>query len=257
MPAARVLEAPAPSAPSSLDPNAAPPAPSPSPTPSPDTSWTRDWVKDGSFDHNAFDKAPDDFKALRKELETFKTPDQLAKSYHELRAPSSKKGADLLEPLPKDASAELKAARMDAIRKVNGVPEKPEGYAVEWPKELPKNMRDLKGVAEFAKIAHEEGVSPAAFQKAVNLEIQRDAQRQQAQEAAVKQMWEQQDALIRTAVAKEGMDYVTAKALAEKAGLRWGVDKDSPLMQNASVFMLLARLGKAGGEGKLVQGDTS
>src|SRR5208283_2802680 len=104
----------------SLDPNAAPPAPPP------DTSgWTRDWVKDGAFNHAALDNAPDDFKSLRKELETFKTVDGMAKTVHELRALSSKKGASLLEPLPKDASPELRAERMAAIRQAVGAPDSP------------------------------------------------------------------------------------------------------------------------------------
>ena len=42
----------------------------------------------------------------------------------------------------------------------------------------------------------------------------------------------------------------------DKACQRWGVDKNNPILKNATAFMLMARLGKAGGESALVQGDT-
>ena len=43
--------------------------------------------------------------------------------------------------------------------------------------------------------------------------------------------------------------------LAKRAGLRWGVAPDSPLMKNASVFLLLTRLGSLMAEPGLVKGD--
>ena len=214
-------------------------------------------MKDGAFDHAAFEKAGDDFKGLRKELETFKSPADLAKSYHELRQLASKKGASLLEPLPKDASPELKAERQAAIRQALGVPETPEKYVIEKPKDLPDDLWDKAAVGEAAKLAHELGVPPEALQKLTEFEVNRNLSAQKAHEASLKEMWAGQEKLIREFAAKEGMDYGAAKTLAEKAAQRWGLDKDSPLMQNASVFALLTRIGKAQGESGLVRGDTA
>ena len=63
-----------------LDPNAPlqTSADTPPPNASAQTDWGKGWVKDGAFDHAAFDSAPDDFKAYRKELETFKDVPSLA-----------------------------------------------------------------------------------------------------------------------------------------------------------------------------------
>lgn len=250
--------APAQSVQSSLDPNAAPPASPGSAPPTgsqPTEYWAKGWAKDdGSFDHTRFANAPEELKPLAKEMALYPSLDDLLKSHKGLRELASKKG--IAEPLPKDATPEARAEHMALVRRALGAPDKPEGYVIEKPKDLPDTHWDAKAVSEAARIAFDEGVSPAALQKLVAYETERGIASSKAQEAAVKAMWDGQDALIRTAVAKEGMDYAAAKGLAEKAGLRWGVEKDSPLMQNATVFMLLTRLGKAGGESALVQGDT-
>lgn len=192
---------------------------------------------------------------MAKDFSKFKTWDDAAKAWKGKNELLGRKG--IAEPLPPNATPEQRAEHLSLVRKALGAPDKPEGYAFEWPKELPEAMRDTKALGEFAKIAHEEGMSPAAFQKAAQLEIARQTEAVKAHEAQVKAMWDGQDKLIREFAAKEGMDYAAAKTLAEKAGMKWGVDKDSPLMQNATVFALLTRLGKAGGEAGLVKGDTT
>jgi hypothetical protein len=249
--------------PVTLDPNA-PPTPDSNGSPPlnlnnpPPTDWAKSWVKDGAFDHTALDKAPDDFKALRKELETFKDVTGMAKSMHELRALSSKKGTALLEPLPKDATPEVRAERMAAIRQAVGAPDKPEGYVIEKPKDLPDTHWDVKALGEATKIAFEEGVSPTAMNRLVSYETQRGIAAAKAQEEAVKTMWADQDKLARETMVKEGMDYAGARDLAERAAKRYaGIDKDNPLFQNATFLMMAARVGKAMGESKIVQGDTS
>lgn len=244
----------------SLDPNAGPTPDSSSsapatPTGSQTDDWGKGWIKDGAFDHTALDKAPDDFKANRKQFELFKSPADLAKSYAELRKMASDKGSALLEPLPKDATPELKQARTEALRKAMGAPDAPEKYVVERPKDLPETMWDVKAVGEAAKIAHKYGLPNEALTELAHYEVSRQIEAAKAQETSMKAMWDGQDRLIREFAAKEGMDYAAARTLAENAGKRWGVEKDSPLMQNATVFALLTRLGKAGGEAMLVKGD--
>ena len=72
---------------------------------------------------------------------------------------------------------------------------------------------------------------------------------------AEKTWFDGQDKLIRENLTKEGTTYEKGLEEAQKAGRRWGVSPDSPLLKNATVFLLLNRLEKAGREAGLVQGD--
>jgi hypothetical protein len=186
----------------------------------------------------------------------YKSLDDFLKSHKGLRELASKKG--IAEPLDPKASPEQRAEHMALVRRAVGAPDKPEGYVIEKPKDLPDTHWDPKAVSDAAKIAFDEGVSPAALQKLVAYETQRGIAAAKAQEEAVKTMWADQDKLAREVIAKEGLDYGKARDLAERAGKRFfGVDKDNPLFQNATVLAGLARIGKAMGESNLVQGDTS
>ena len=247
------------SPPPSLDPNApTDPAPLlPQTNGSQTSDWGKSWVKDGAFDHAAFDSAPDDFKAYRKEFETFKDPLSLAKSYHELRSMASAKGSALLEPLPKNASNELKAERLNAIRMAVGAPDKVDGYVIEKPKDMPDHLWDANAVKAASEIAFKHAMTQDALRDLTAFETQRMQQAMAANETRTKEMWAGQEALAREAAAREGLTFDKAIDLAERAAKRYGgVDKANPIFQNATFLMMAARVGKAMGEDKLVLGNT-
>lgn len=259
MPEALAPAAPPSEAPSSLDPNAgltlegsAPPA---SPTPSSEP-WSKGWAKDdGSFDHSRLDKLPDELKPLRKELELYKRQDDLLKSHKGLRELASKKG--IAEPLGKDATPEQRAEHMNLVRRALGAPEKADGYVIAKPEGVPDNLWNTEAVKQAAEIAYKNGVSQDALKEFADFQLKLTQQGMEAQKVAEKEWFDGQDRLIRETAAKEGLDYAKARDLAERAGQRWGVDKNNPLMKNATAFMLLTRLGKAMSEDKLIQGETS
>lgn len=250
-----------------LDPNAPPadPTPASSPGGSPATptasASTEYWAKgllkdDGALDHSRWEKAPEDIRDVSKDLSKYKTFDDLAKAWKEKNGLLGKKG--FAEPLGKDATPEQRAEHLALLRKAVGAPDKPEGYVVERPKEVPENLWDAKAVGEAAKIAYESGVSPEAFQKFVAYEAARQVQAYQAQQQSLKEMWDGQERMVRDLAAKDGLDYGKYLELAEQGARRWaGVDKDNPLMQNATFLAAMYRLGKAGKESGLVRGDTS
>lgn len=241
-----------------MDPNAGPPA-DPGSSQQLTDSWATGWLKkDGTFDHTAFDRAPDDLKPLRKEVERYKSVDEYLKGQSAREALIGRKG--LFDALPKDATTEQKAERVALVRKALGAPEKMEGYVLAKPESVPAEQWNQEAVNAAAKIAFEEGVPPAALQKFAELQMSLAQGSEQAhvkaQETADKAWYDGQDKLIRELATKEGTDFVKVMENAERAGAKWGVAKDNPLMKNATVVALLNRLAKAGAEDSLVTGKT-
>ncbi len=217
-------------------------------------SWARSWVKDdGTLDHKAFEKAPDELRPLAKDVERYKTWDDFIKGHRELTSLAGKKG--IVDPLPDNATQQQKDERAALLRKVNGVPEKPEGYQLQRPPEVPEGQWDQKYADTIASLAHKHGVSPAALKELAAAELNYTKAQIEANKVAETQWFESQDKLIRDTLAKEGLDFAKGKDLAERAGRKFGVDPANPLMKNASVFTLLTRIGRMMGEDQLVTGD--
>lgn len=236
-----------------LDPNAPVTTTNPNPTPSQE-SWANGWVKpDGSLDHSRFDKAPDDFKGLRKDVERYKTFDEYLKGQKERESLLGKKG--LVEPLPADATKEQVAERSALLRKINQAPEDAKGYGLAKPEGVDDKLWDQAYADQIAAVAHKHGLPPAALKELAQVELTYVQQQQKAQADADKAFYDGQDKLIRDGLTKDGLDFGKGKELAERAGRKWGVDPASPLMKNATVFMLLTRLAKAQSEDELIKGE--
>jgi len=222
----------------------------------PTESWARAWLKeDGSLDHSAFDKAPDEYRPLKKDFERYKNADEFFKGIREERSLLGKKG--IVDPLPANATPKEIEERMGLLRKVNGVPEKPDGYGIKRPDDVPEGAWDQKYADTIAALAHKHAVPPAALKELAQAEIEYTKAAMAQNKQAEADFLNAQDKLIRETLVKEGLDFTKGKDLAERAGRRFGVDPANPLMKNASVFMLLSRIGRMMGEDSLVKGDTS
>ncbi len=230
------------------------PATQSTPAASPSGDWAKGWVKeDGTFDHSVFDKAPDDLKAMKKEVERYKTVPDYLKGQREREAMLGKKG--LVDPLPADATPEQVAERSTLLRKVNGAPDKPEGYGLAKPEGVPDEMWNADLAKQVSDLAHKHALPPAAVQELAQLQLKATQDGIAAQRAAETQWFDGQDKLIRENLTKEGLDYAKGLDAAQRAGRKWGVAPDSPLLKNATVFLLLNRLSKAGAEAGLVKGE--
>ena len=194
----------------SLDPNAQAGGGAPAST----EHWEQGWVKnDGTFDHTRLDKAPDDIKALAKELSVYKTPGDFIKSFKEKASFASKKG--IVEPLPANATPEMVAERLALLRKVNGAPEKPEGYGLKRPDDIPEAQWNQEFADQAAKLAFENGLSPQALQGLAKLQIDMAKKAGAAQQQAEQEFLARQDQLIRDQIHKElGVSYEKAQDLA-------------------------------------------
>lgn len=217
-------------------------------------SWAKGWLKeDGTLDHSVFDKAPDDYKGIKKEVERYKTFGDYLKGQKEREAMLGRKG--LVEPLPANATAEQVAERSALLRKVNGAPEDAKGYGLTRPEGVPETAWDQKYADSIAAIAHKHGLPPAALKELAATELAYSQAQQKASNDQAQAWYDSQDKLIREALTKEGSDYAKGLELAQRAGRKWGVAPDSPLLKNATVFMLLNRLAKADSEDVIIKGE--
>lgn len=222
----------------------------------PSESWANGWLKpDGSFDHSRFDHAPDDLKPLRKEFERYKSADDFIKGSHEREALLGKKG--IFDPLPAGATPEQKAERAAQIRRATGAPDKPDGYGIKRPDGLPETAWNQGYADAVAKIMFEEGGSPQLAQRllAENVRVTNEAQAAWAAQQAASE--KAQDDLARQVAQKEGIPFDKVMELAAKAGQRWGLSMENPVMKNASALLAMARVGQAMGESTLVTGDAN
>jgi hypothetical protein len=140
-----------PAAPANPEANPANPAPAANPSAPAAASWPENW-------RNLY--AGDDSKKLAR-LERFTDPvkafDALIEAQNKIRS------GELAKPLPPNATEQERAE----WRQANGIPEKPEGYFEKLPDGLVIGKDDQPLFTEFAKVMHDQNVSPAAVQQVV------------------------------------------------------------------------------------------
>lgn len=134
-------------------------------------SWPENWRNLG---------AGDDSKKLAR-LERFTDPvkafDALIEAQNKIRS------GELAKPLPANATEQERAE----WRQANGIPEKPEGYFDKLPDGLVIGKDDQPLFTEFAKVMHDQNVSPAAVQQVVKWYYDLQDKQMSATEQADKQ----------------------------------------------------------------------
>ena len=111
------------------------------------------------------DTLSDDLKA-NPTLAKYETLESALKGHVELQSAFGKKTEGLVKP----PSADAKPEEVAAWRKALGVPEAPEGYSATLP---PGLGADPATLATFQKIAHDNHLTPAQFQKLVQFDLDR------------------------------------------------------------------------------------
>lgn len=135
------------------NPNPAAPASTPAASPAGPAaaSWPENW-------RNMY--AGEDAKKLAR-LERFTDPvkafDALIEAQNKIRS------GEFAKPLPANANEQERAE----WRQANGIPDKPEGYFDKLPDGLVIGKDDQPLFTEFAKVMHDQNVSPAAVQSVV------------------------------------------------------------------------------------------
>lgn len=165
---------------------------------------------------------------------------------------AGKKG---LEPLPKDAPAELHAERAALMRKLNNVPEKPDGYGIKKPDTVPDEQWNGEYVNGVLGILHKHHASPELVKELVGFDQQAADGMRAKGEAAQAQARDRELATLKQAF---GADYEKRLALAARAAKTLDLDVTDPAIgNNAKVIQALARVADMVSEDKLVAGDDS
>lgn len=226
--------------------------------PAPPAPWHTEWMKpDGTLNPSVYDRLPDDIKHLANttSLKNSKTVEDVFRKIASLETLAGKKG---LGPLPDNAPAEAKAERDLLLRSINGVPEKPEGYGIVKPADLPDAAWNPKSAEAAAAIMHKYNVPPAAARELVASQVG-FAKQQIAEQASYEaNFFAEQETSFRTEAAKNGMAPDKALDLAERSARRFGIDPEADVIfKNAKVRMALAKVAVAVGEPNLVTGNTA
>jgi hypothetical protein len=133
------------------------------------------FTADGKINKAAYDAAPENVKKFRTSLEQYETPEAL---FHALGHNKSLVGAKGLTRLPADAPQEAKDAQAKVLREVLGVPDKPEGYGLKKPDQLPEGVTwDDSVVGKYAEVMHKHNLPPEAVQDLVKLNLEMEGER--------------------------------------------------------------------------------
>lgn len=277
MPAEAIAVAPAappaaPAAPSLIStPPATPSAPAapgapiaPTPPPAPGTpqapvvakSWVEGWVRDGKIDKSAYDHLPDELKADRAMLERYDNPDDFIKSFvnHAKLA-----RAKTLTPPPDNAPEADKQAFDKQVRQIFGVPEKPEGYNITKPAEIPDALWDGEYVSEMAKAFHAAAIPPKAVAAivAANNKLQQAniAKLKTADEARINELAAQGNKKLND---EFGRDRSKMETLAINVAKSMGIptEEGSEFNGSADMIRLAAKYAVAVGEDKFITGES-
>lgn len=217
--------------------------------------WSQSWLKpDGTVDHTAYDKLPDNIKSLGPTLANAKTVDDVFAKLSHLSTLAGKKA---LAPLPADAPAEAVAERNALMRAINGVPEKPEGYAITKPADLPDFVWNQKAYDAAALVAHKHNISPAAMKELVATQEGAVREQMKALQQDETNFFLGQDKVFKEALIKDGIPYEKAVDMATRAAKQFGIDPEGTLFKHAEIRLALHRAGLATMEPRAVTGEGS
>lgn len=235
-------------------PAATPAATTASTTVTPPASWHSDWLKpDGTVNHAAYERLPDNLKPLGASLANVKDANGLMEKLHNLSVAVGKKG---LDALPANAPPEAIAERNTLMKKINGVPDTAQGYNLQKPADIPDFAWNQKGVDAVLGVALKHNISPAAMKDMSEAQAITVREQVAALQADETKFFQDQNTAFLTALQKDGIPVDKAQDMVTRAAEKFGMAADSPLLKYAEIRLMLQRAAVATMEPRIVTGDT-
>jgi hypothetical protein len=186
---------------------------------------------------------------LKPFSETFKkygSVEDLLNGFGHSTTLNGKKG---LMPLPKDAPENVKAEFNARLREILQVPEKPEGYGIEKPKDLPDQLWDGEYVNGVKSIFHKYNVSPEAAKALIEYGAGYGNQRySEAMANQAKQLDEGRKQLE----SAWGSETPKKLALAERVARTVGLDPHDPVFTSPKMVQAMVKFGEMVSEDRWV-----
>lgn len=214
--------------------------------------WREGWIQpDGKINKAAYENLPEHLKPFKDQFARHDTDEALLLAFAHQSSLIGKKG---LMPLPAGASDKDKAEFNTRMREILRVPEKPEGYGLKRPENVPAELWNddyAKGVSE---IAHKHNVSPEALSELAKFDSDFAVKGHGESQAALEKQLNEGNAALQTAW---GPEYQKNVQLASQAARTVGLDPSAhPAFRNADIVKAFAKFGAMVSSDKLVSGDS-
>jgi hypothetical protein len=210
------------------------------------------WDKTGKIDPKRFDALPEGLKAHKEQFAKYQTADAFFHGVANLSLLAGKKG---LQPLPKDAPAEIVAERNALMRQLNNVPDKPEAYGITKPANVPDEQWNAPYVNGALAIMHKHNASPELVKELVGYDMAQASQMREGFGAQSDAALAKEATALKEAFG-EGDAYGAKINLAQRAAKTLGLDINDPAIgNNAKVVIALAKVAEMVSEDRLVSGE--
>lgn len=219
----------------------------------PPAAWHSDWLKpDGTVNHAAYERLPDNLKPLGASLANVKDANGLMEKFHHLSTLAGKKG---LAALPPNAPPEAIAERNAIMKTINGVPDAIAGYNLQKPADIPDFAWNQKAIDASLAVALKHNISPAAVKEWSDSQAIAVKEQVAALQADETKFFQDQDTAFQAALQKDGIPLDRAKDMVTRAAEKFGMAADSPLLKYAEVRLMLQRAAVATMEPRIVTGE--
>jgi hypothetical protein len=220
-------------------------------------TWWKGWIKeDGSLDKGRLAHLPTEYQSDKAIFDRFNKADDFFKTFVHAQKLAREKG---LTPLREGASESERAEHIAKLAKINGVPDKPEGYGIKKPDSLRDDLWDDGVMGEMAKVFHKHALAPDAAKDLIEtwgkLNTDRLAQSEEAMAKAQESEWKEKEAMLRNTWGP----FLPERLKEAVAGLKWlGLDPSDPSIANNPALIIAAqKVSTKISEAKYVDGNSS